>query len=169
MFAISPPVRDIARGEGNASRMAHEADVGEYMKKAASVFDLSALRDSATRKRYARMGWMFLRARMTKLLRKMGIGNVDPTPWVSRSLINQLVDLGERSIPVQFVYGAAEDDSTDYLDAKAGPLGGPAASADLIETIVEGRVHNLGSVEIQDAVIEMIVSITTARADGAGH
>lgn len=160
VFAVSPPVRDIARGEGNASRMAHEASVSDYAKKAASVFDVKALRDPAVRKRYARMAKLFLSARLNKLGRALKIAKHDPTPWVSRHMISHLGSLAGYGAEIEFIYGDDEDDSTDFLEAKAGSLGPALEQAGVVGTVVAGRVHNLGSVAIQDDVIERIVRFT---------
>ena len=165
VFGISPPVRDLGRGEGNASRMAHDAAVGDYVKHAARIFDVSKLRDRAVRRRYARMGAMFVKARWAKLLRRLRITKEDPTPWVSRLMIDQMVDLADRAIPVSFVYGAAESDSSDYEEAKVGALGDAVDRVTgMQEHILEGRVHNLGSVEIQEAIVEMIVEFAVRCA-----
>ena len=165
VFAISPPVRDIARGEGTASRMAHEASVGSYMKKAASVFDLRSLRDPAVRRRYVRMARLFVNARLNKLARLLRIAKEDPTPWVSRNLIGQMQSLSDNGAQLEFVYGDAEADSTDFQEAKHGSLGPAAAAAGLVDTILPGKVHNLGSVAIQDEVIERAVRFVESIGD----
>lgn len=164
LYGISPPVRDVERGEGNASRMAHEAGVGAYFKKAASVFDVSQLRDKAARRRYRRIAWMFVKARGTAVLQRVGLVKTDPVPWVSRLLIGQLSGLADRRVPVMFVYGGDEADSDDYADAKRGPLGDVVARAEVREVVMEGRVHNMGRVDVQDAVVDSIVEFVSSVA-----
>ncbi len=165
VFGISPPVRDAERGEGTASRMAHDASVGAYFKKAASSFEVSALRSGEARRRYRRMAALFVKARWTSVLRKLGVVEPDPVPWVSRPLISHVKVLADLHIPLMVVYGADEADSDDYADAKRGPLGALLSRATLREVEMEGRVHNMGRSDVQEAVIDTIIDFAAWAAE----
>lgn len=166
LFAISPSVRDTGRGEGNAAKMAHDAPITDYVKHAFKVFDPALLRDPGARRRYLRMAKTFVSVRFAKLKRALIMEPPDPTPWVSRGFLRQVTHLVDRDIPLAFVYGAAEEDSTDFAAAKEGRLGDVIARGGRVEEyVLEGRVHNLGRVDVQDQLVEMMVGFAGARAE----
>jgi hypothetical protein len=85
---------------------------------------------------------------------------------VSRGFIRQVAHLVDRDIPLAFVYGASEEDSTDFAAAKEGRLGEVLArGARVEEHVLDGRVHNLGRVDVQDQLVEMMVRFTLGRAE----
>jgi len=166
VFAVSPSTRDTGRGEGNASKMAHDASIGEYVKHATKVFDVKLLKDPGARRRYLRMARTFVRARLARLKRAIVPEPPDPTPWVSRGFLRQVTHLVDAEIPVSFVYGAAEEDSEDFAKAKQGRLGDVIGRSTRVEEhVLDGRVHNLGRVDVQDELVEMMVRFTERRAE----
>ena len=168
VFAISPSLRDLGRGEGTANRMAHDAAVGAYLKQAARVVEFSQLQDPTTRRRYLRLGSMFIRARWSKVMRRLRLAKQNPTPWVSSALVNQLTNLADRDVPVTFVFGGAETDSNEFEAAKVGPLGDAVRrSKRIVDHTLAGRVHNLGRVDIQQKIVEMIVEFSMQCAKEA--
>lgn len=166
VFAISPSTRDTGRGEGNASKMAHDASIGAYLRHAAKVFDVASLRDPGARRRYLRMARTFVTARAKRLKRAVIPEPPDPTPWVSRGFLRQVTHLVDAAIPLVFVYGAAEEDSEDFAAAKQGRLGTVLArGARVDEHVLDGRVHNLGRVSVQNQLVDMMVAFAVERAD----
>lgn len=166
VFAISPSMRDTGRGEGNASKLAHSGTVREYLRHALGVFDPKMLKDRGARRRYSRMAKTFVKARLTKLKDAVSNRPPDATPWVSRGLLEQVTNIVDRRIALAFVYGSAEEDSDDFAAAKRGWFGGVISGAPFVEEhLLPGRVHNLGRVDIQDQLVEMMVTFTARRAD----
>ncbi len=165
VFAISPSMRDTGRGEGNASKLAHAGTIRAYLRHAVGVFDPRMLRDRGARRRYRRMAKTFVKARLTKLMNAVSNRPPDATPWVSRGLLEQVTRLVDRRIALVFVYGSAEEDSDDFAAAKRGWFGGVIASSQNVEEhLLPGRVHNLGRVDIQDQLVEMMVTFAAGRA-----
>ncbi len=166
VFAISPSMRDTGRGEGNASKLAHAGTVREYLSHAAAVFDPKTLKDRGARRRYWRMAKTFIKARMTKLRSVVSRRPPDATPWVSRGLLDQVTMLVDRRIALTFVYGADEEDSDDFLAAKRGWFGGVIDGSKTVEEhLLPGRVHNLGRVDVQNQLVEMMVAFAGRRAN----
>ena len=68
---VSPPVRDHARGEGGANRLAYDIGTAGYLRTAAGKFRWRALSDPAERRRYLRLARSFVRIRLGAAKRRV--------------------------------------------------------------------------------------------------
>ena len=169
VYAIAPPVRDGARGEGTGSRLAYEASLAGYVGHAVKAFRPQELATREGRRRYVRLARTFVTARWRRLQRRLPWAYEDPTPWVSDRLIRQLQALGRRQVPVLFSYGSADSDYADFAKARAGRLGGLMTKGKMVEVSVrEGEVHNMSRVDLQSDMIDEMVRWVLAKAEGAG-
>lgn len=158
IYAIAPPVRDGARGEGTGNRMAYDASVAGYLGHAVKAFDVRQLTDREGRRRYVRLAKTFVRARLQKIRRRLPGSKEDPTPWVSRALLDQLEWTIVEQIPVYFAYGTADSDYEDFAKARAGRLGSLLGKSRTVEVNVrDGEVHNMARVALQNEMIDEMV------------
>ncbi len=160
---VSPPVRDHARGEGGANRLAYDLGTAGYLRTAAGKFRWRALSDPAERRRYLRLARSFVRIRLGALKRRVqqiGGSGVDPVPWVSRPMLDQLSWLTDRGVPVLFVYGDEENDFAEFGEARQGRLGEILEKhADTIRLeVVPGSVHGMDRTDTQDRVLEVVTA-----------
>ncbi|MDQ3974585.1 MAG: alpha/beta fold hydrolase [Actinomycetota bacterium] len=144
-----PPVRDFEMGNRIASR-----PLWWHAQRALRPQVWKGLVNRKRRGAYGRI----IRAKARDLVGQ-GRGRVNGTPpqkfsWVSPNFLRPLQRLVEREIPVLIVYGTTDDFYDDFNRGLSKGLGELLAQAgDLITLIlVEGTVHGLGSLEIQDAV-----------------
>ncbi len=167
---VSPPVRDHARGEGGANRLAYDLGTAGYLRTAAGKLRWSALSDPAERRRYLRLARSFVKIRWGAAKRRVqqlrGSG-VDPVPWVSRPMLNQLAWLADHGIPVLFVYGDEENDFAEFGEARQGRLGEILEkNAEKIRIeVVPGSVHGMDRTDTQDRVKEVVTAWATEIGD----
>jgi pimeloyl-ACP methyl ester carboxylesterase len=169
VYAIAPPVRDGARGEGTGSRLAYEASLAGYVGHAVKAFRPRELATREGRRRYIRLARTFVTARWRRVQRHLPRAYEDPTPWVSDRLIRQLQALGRRRVPVLFSYGSADSDYADFTKARAGRLGALMTKGKMVEVSTrEGEVHNMARVDLQSEMIDEMVRWVLAKAEGTG-
>jgi hypothetical protein len=160
---VSPPVRDHARGEGGANRLAYDLGTAGYLRTAACKFHWGALSDPAERRRYLRLARSFIRIRLgaaKRRLQQMWGGGVDPVPWVSRPLLDQLAWLADSGLPVLFVYGDEENDFAEFGEARQGRLGAilEKNAGNIRLEVVPGSVHGMDRTQTQDRVLEVVTA-----------
>jgi hypothetical protein len=92
----------------------------------------------------------------------------DGQPTVSPSFLEPLKRVLARGVPVLFVFGSADTDYWDFRKAlELTPVGGLLKTNPLAETVeIEGDVHGLGRVHVQDEVIKTIAEWVTRHAAG---
>ena len=126
-------------------------------------FRWSALSDPAERRRYLRLARSFVKIRAgapkRRVQQRRGV-TVDPVPWVSRPMLDQLAWLADRGIPVLFVYGDEENDYDEFTEARQGRLGEILDShTDRIRIeVVPGSVHGMDRTDTQDRVHEVVTA-----------
>jgi pimeloyl-ACP methyl ester carboxylesterase len=162
LILVSPPVRDHARGEGNATMKAYELSTGGYLKEAASHLRWSMVTDRAEMTRVMRVARSFLRARWRKATARFR--KPDPTPWMSRPFLIQLERLITRGLPVLFLYGTEDNDHLEFEQARAGALGEllDRGSTTVAVEVVEGSVHGLDRVDIQRLFLDRVESFVAS-------
>jgi len=167
IYAVAPPVRDGARGEGTGNRMAYDASIAGYIGHALKAVRVGELRSREGRRRYRRLARTFLTARWRRVQRHLPGAYEDPTPWVSGRLISQLQALGKRRVPVLFAYGSADADYEDFAKAKGGRLGALMTRGKTVElSLRDGEVHNMSRVALQNEMIDEMVRWVLTRSDG---
>jgi pimeloyl-ACP methyl ester carboxylesterase len=156
LVLVSPPVRDHARGEGNATMKAYELSTGGYLKEAAAHLRWSMLTDRAELTRALRVARSFVRARWRKATARFR--TPDPTPWMSRPFLAQLDRLIQLGLPVLFLYGTEDNDHVEFEQARAGALGRllERGSATVKVEVVEGSVHGLDRVDVQELFLDRV-------------
>jgi len=88
---------------------------------------------------------------------RAGADAQDPT---SRQLLDGLGRAARRRVPLLIVYGTEEGEGVEFEQARPGRLGDILNEAgDLIEVrTLEGNVHDLVGLDLQDAVLELTAS-----------
>ena len=160
---VSPPVRDHARGEGGANRLAYDLGTAGVPAHRGRQVPLEGPLRPAERRRYLRLARSFIRIRLGALKRRVqqiGGSGVDPVPWVSRPMLDQLSWLTDRGVPVLFVYGDEENDFAEFGEARRGRLGEILEKhADTIRLeVVPGSVHGMDRTDTQDRVLEVVTA-----------
>ena len=170
VYAIAPPVRDGARGEGTGNRMAYDASIAGYVGHAMKAIRLNELKTKEGRRRYRRLARTFVTARWRRIRRHLPGAYEDPTPWVSATLLRQLQVLGRRRVAVLFAYGSRDSDYVDFVTAREGRLGALMTRGKAVElSLRDGEVHNMARVALQGEMIDEMVRWVLTRADAHGN
>jgi pimeloyl-ACP methyl ester carboxylesterase len=109
-----------------------------------------------------------LRAKSARFMRlgrgRTSLGAADPR--VSPDLLQLIEGAFRRDLRVLMVYGSSDASYDDFLRAKDGPLGELLERyASLVEVVLlEGDVHGLGRLRVQEAVIEAITTWVVHQA-----
>jgi pimeloyl-ACP methyl ester carboxylesterase len=159
---ISPPVRDHARGEGTATRMAQNLDTGDFLASAARKMSIRDLTDPVRRRRAFRIARTFLSARLGRAR------TADPAPWVAPQVVSGLARLVEASVPVLILFGRDDTDLEDFELACAGRLGEVVGADSVQVKVVDGSMHGLTTVAAQDTLIDTIDVWLGAGSNAAG-
>jgi pimeloyl-ACP methyl ester carboxylesterase len=120
----------------------------------------------------ARRYLRFLQAGVRVMIRRVRerLGAAERFSWVSRQLIEPLVSLGEKGVPVTFVYGTQDDAFKDFRAARAGRLGELLQQFSDSTRVVTlpGRVHGFTEIEAQGATADMTIDcVRRLAADAA--
>ncbi|HEX9991580.1 MAG TPA: alpha/beta fold hydrolase [Acidimicrobiales bacterium] len=159
--ALFPPaVRDFGHGERAASLPLREL-AARSLRRGGLRGVLAKARTPGTRRRWAAA----LRKKAAALAGRRGGGNGGDgqgggVQWVSPHFLRPLEDLVDRRVPVLLVFGEDEDFHLDFERGRAGRLGKVLDRAGDLVTIhiVDGNTHGLGTVEIQDDVVDALCS-----------
>jgi pimeloyl-ACP methyl ester carboxylesterase len=113
----------------------------------------------------------FLKSGVKVVIRRVRerLGAAERFSWVSPQLIEPLVSLGEKGVPVTFVYGTEDDAFKDFEDASAGRLGEllKRFSASTRVVTLPGRVHGFTEIEAQGPTEEMTIDCVRQLAADA--
>jgi len=103
--------------------------------------------------KFARRYWRAIKIRLSR----RG-GEADVVARMSQTVVDRIADLVERGVPILFIYGTADVEYADFLEARSGRLGTVLERAGALAEIVTlpGRVHEVGQIDLQDAVIEAV-------------
>ena len=153
---LSPPTRDLARGEGTARKMAYEVSTARYVGMGLKTLRWAALKTPEGRRRYRRLARHLITVKTAKL-RKDPTAELRP-PWVSRLFLDHLGGVLVRGVPVLMMFGIDDGEKAEFDQARAGTLGELLDRAgDLVTVSMHpGRIHGLGSVAVQEEVITEI-------------
>lgn len=156
---ISPPVRDFEMGQHQSVLAAERRSVWAYVAKALHPRSLARMTKREWRATYLRHA----RAK----LRTMDRGTRTPaaegsrrggTTGVSDRFLAEIRALADRSAPILLVYGSDEHLYHDFQRARRGELGELlAADPHVTETVLEGSIHGFTNVDLQDAVLDVVV------------
>jgi len=163
LVLVSLPLRDYARGEGSAVRMAERESIVQYTRKGLRADVWRSLRNPARRHTYR----VLIRTKTRQMMRSVASGGT-PDPWLSGRVIDQFGRVSRAGIPALVLYGTDEDDFADFERARRGALGPALARSPRIEVeTVPGHVHAFRSVAVQ----EQFLDITTkwVRRNDAEH
>jgi pimeloyl-ACP methyl ester carboxylesterase len=101
----------------------------------------------------------FLKVGATIMIRRVRerVGAADRFSWVSRQFLEPLFSLGEKGVPVTFVYGTEDDAFKDFQEATGGRLGEvlKRSSPSMRVVTLPGRVHGFTEIEGQGAIAEV--------------
>jgi pimeloyl-ACP methyl ester carboxylesterase len=146
---VVPPVHDFEINRRFSAKIAKQR---ERLRSRGLV---AALRDPARRKALARTLRALVQTAAGRL--RSVLPGAGP-PWVSPAFLDQLGRLADRSTPVLFVFGDADQYHDDFVTATSGKLGRVLRrSGDRIRVVVvPGAVHGQADRRTQDAVMEAI-------------
>jgi len=151
LVLVSLPLRDYARGESSAARMAERESVGRYARKGLRADVWRSLRNPARRHTYR----VLIRTKTRQIMRSMTTGGT-PDPWLSEKVIDQFDQVSRARIPALVLYGTDEDDFADFERARRGALGPVLARSPQIEVeTVPGHVHAFRSVAVQKQFLDI--------------
>lgn len=166
--ALFPPaVRDFGHGERAASLPLREL-AARSLRRGGIRGVLAKARTPGARRRWAAA----LRKKAASVTGRRkgdaGKGDGGAVQWVSPHFLRPLEDLVDRKVPVLLVFGRDEDFYLDFERGRSGRLGKVLDRAGDLVTVhlVEGNTHGLGTVEIQEDVVETLrawVPALTAR------
>lgn len=153
---LSPPTRDLARGEGTARKMAYEVSTARYLGMGLRTISWTALKTPEGRRRYRRLARHLVTVKTAKL-RSTRPARVEP-PWVSRLFLDHLGGVLDRGVPVLMMFGVDDGEKAEFDQARAGTLGTllDRAGDRVVVSMHEGRIHGLASVAVQRSVIDEI-------------
>ena len=153
---LSPPTRDLARGEGTARKMAYEVSTARYLGMGLRTIRWAALKTPEGRRRYRRLAKHLVSVKLAKL-RRDSVVDVQP-PWVSRLFLDHLGGVLDCGVPVLMMFGIDDGEKAEFDQARTGTLGEllDRAADRVTVSMHEGRIHGLGSVAVQEGVIAEI-------------
>jgi pimeloyl-ACP methyl ester carboxylesterase len=162
----SPPLRDLPLGDEPGTRLAERVGLWEGLRRALRPRTVRGLFHPARRRSYALYAKGKLRAGARRL-RRVVTGAPDDIEWLTDNFVEPLRELGERRVPVLLIYGTEDHHYEDFVVARTGRLGAVLDQSPLTEVaVVEGLVHGLTRVEIQERVAELALDWITRHADG---
>lgn len=150
---VTPPVAGYSRSDATAERMARDASLGDYARRALRLKVLRNLADPARRDIYVR----FAKSKVRRLTRQATGGRADLS-WVSARLLEQMGQLARRRVPVMIVYGMDDPLLREFDRAREGQLGAIIEeSKGRIEVVrtLPGVIHGFPSVASQQAFLEL--------------
>ena len=141
---LGSPLLDFKKG----ARLEH-VPLSWYARKSVTPSVLRGLWHAERRRTYARVGWKKVR----RVVRHNGAGRAAEFKWVSPHFVRHLDALVQRRVPVLLVYGPDDPYYEDLCRAREGALGPVFDRGNgVIELdLVEGRVHGLTTVAVQEA------------------
>lgn len=158
VIAQSLPLMEFGAGGEDQARQAQRVSLGRYARYALRLRTLHRLLDADHRRRYREMALAKLAdvAARTRVHRPRRSPQQTPAPyWVSRRLLAELTALGERNVPILYLYG--ERDSP-YADVKRAASEGfsPEALGPAETVVLPGRLHGLAEVATQQLYIDRV-------------
>ena len=153
VILVAPYVGDRTHAERVATRMASDWSVRRYLARAVRLHTIKGLMNPKRRRVYRAV----LRARLRAIGRRRDDPRVEDR--ASELFLDPLERLVDLRVPVLFLFGDAEDETTvEFEQAKEGRLGGILRRAgDLIEVrILPGKVHGLRTLQTQDGVVDEV-------------
>lgn len=146
------------------ARLADRATMSKAMRFVLAPWLLRDIFRPERRRWYAKI----IRAKWAKLM-KFGKGRgslVAADPRMSPDLFQFIQEALRRDIHVLMVYGSSDASYDDFLRAKDGPLGELLERySSLVDVVLlEGDVHGLGRLRVQEAVIEAITTWVVHQA-----
>lgn len=167
MVLESPPLRDLPLGDEPGVRLAERVGVWEGLRRALRPRTFRGLFHPARRHAYALYARGKLRSAAGPLRRLAGRRPPD-VEWLTDNFVEPLRKLGRRRVPVLLIYGTEDHHYEDFVVARdRGRLGKVLEESPTTEVaVVEGLVHGLTRVEIQDRVAELALDWLTRHAGG---
>lgn len=152
---ISPPLRDMRKGEAKATRVATTLTARQLVRRAARVEVLRGMLQPRRRGEYARIARVRLR---TLAGRSGGSSHRGEPAWLADRLVEQVGALTQHQVPLLVLYGDSELFYREFQEARAGRLG-PVLdrggdSVD-IQTL-PGEIHGFTSIASQDGTIAAV-------------
>jgi pimeloyl-ACP methyl ester carboxylesterase len=154
---VSCPVRDFEMGQHTSVLAAERRSIWAYVAKGLHPRMLGRLTKRSWRATYRRHAMAKLRT-MVPGKRSSERGTQGIT-GVSDRFLGDMRDLVERKVPMLLIYGDDEYLFDDFQRAHHGELGDLLASAGdrVTMRVLEGSVHGFTRVDVQDAVLSVIV------------
>ncbi len=166
---LSMPVADEKEGEGPASRWALD-QVQEFVRGGVRPRVLLRVFRPTTRRRYVRLLRHSLRQAWERLRPRRVKSDKEAIDWVSAELLESLSAAVSRRLPLLFLFGERENQYRDFRQSRAGRIGTLLVQAGDTAQVwtVDGPVHNLTSIQTQEAVLnalqEWVESLAPAGA-----
>jgi pimeloyl-ACP methyl ester carboxylesterase len=166
LVLVSAPwlIRNEWTKDRGQARLADRATMSKAIKVLLAPGLLRDIFRPERRRWYAKI----LRAKSTRFMRfGRGRTSVDVAdPRMSPDLLQLIQEAFRRDMRVLMVYGSSDASYDDFLRAKDGPLGELMERyASLVDVVLlQGDVHGLGRLRVQDAVIEAITTWVVHQA-----
>ena len=162
LILVSPPLRDIQLEEGAGTRLAHNLSLRQAVARAARLQTIRGLAHPTRRRAYGH----FVKAKTRQALGANGHATDGVDHWVSAMFLEPLRRLAAGDIPVRFVYGTKDWHYDDFERGRSGRLGNVLDASPLTDvTLIEGEVHGLTNVRVQEEVAEVVMRTVTDWSD----
>ena len=151
LLLVSLPLRDFARGEDSALRMAERVSIAGYGRKLLSGDVWRSLRNRKLRRAYRSI----IGVKVKHVARSVASGGSEDA-WLSRSAVARLEEASDRGMPVLMLYGTDEHYYEDFERAVGGRLGPVLEAAPRTEVkTVPGHMHAFRSLEAQELFLDI--------------
>lgn len=161
---LAAPIRDYEMGDRVATSLAAGRDLSTLARRALGRSP-GALRDPAKRRAYLRLAGAGLRGLANKAVH----GARERQSEVSPRFLDHVAELVRRSIPTLFVYGNEDELWREFQHARSGPLASADEEGSVDVVTLEGAVHGLKTIRVQDAAIELVTDWVGALPTWAPH
>jgi uncharacterized protein len=161
LILIAVPIRDFEQGQKKGTKLAREWSLGRYALQSLHPRILRGLFDPRRRRIYMKLLRTKLHALSATMRGRFGSRKQIDAGWlapISPQFMKSLSSVLDRGVPVLLVYGTEDEYFEEFRRASTSDLGAILhRGRDRVElTTLPGQVHGFMTVEIQDAVLELV-------------
>jgi pimeloyl-ACP methyl ester carboxylesterase len=151
---VSPPLRDVPLKEETGTRFGLSMGFGEALRRSLHPRAIRGWLEPGRRRTYLR----FLATKISRARQRITGASRLADAWVSEGFLDPIRRLAAQDVPILFIYGTSDWHYEDFQLAMSGRLGEILADAPHVQvTVLEGEVHGLSSVAIQQRVMDLVL------------
>jgi pimeloyl-ACP methyl ester carboxylesterase len=155
---ITPPVTDSMGPGGNIDQVIGRISLWKLLRGAVRPWVVREYLTSERKRTYTKYRRALVRAIRRRIQPPRRVEIEEGVYPLSQLFLPPLADLVERRIPVLLIYGTDDDEYADFQKARLGSLGQLLDRAESLIDVVTlpGRVHGIGRVALQEALVDLI-------------